>query len=185
MCIRDRGISGASTIVLEYVLDTPSLNLRYGVSLISVEQAKRNLEREINNYDLKVLSEAGRRIWNEKLGKISVTGGSEQDKTVFYTSLYRTYERMICISEDGKYYSAFDGKVHNDYGIPFYTDDWIWDTYRAVHPLRVIIEPKMETDMISSFIRMAEQMEQFWMPTFPEITGDTLSLIHISEPTRP
>ena len=80
---------------------------------------------------------------------------------------------MICISEDGKYYSAFDGKVHNDYGIPFYTDDWIWDTYRAVHPLRVIIEPKMETDMISSFIRMAEQMEQFWMPTFPEITGDT------------
>lgn len=79
----DRGISGASTIVLEYVLDTPSLNLRYGVSLISVEQAKRNLEREINNYDLKVLSEAGRRIWNEKLGKISVTGGSEQDKTVF------------------------------------------------------------------------------------------------------
>ena len=169
----DRGISGASTIVLEYVLDTPSLNLRYGVSLISVEQAKRNLEREINNYDLKVLSEAGRRIWNEKLGKISVTGGSEQDKTVFYTSLYRTYERMICISEDGKYYSAFDGKVHNDYGIPFYTDDWIWDTYRAVHPLRVIIEPKMETDMISSFIRMAEQMEQFWMPTFPEITGDT------------
>ena len=89
--------------------------------MISVEQAKRNLEREINNYDLKVLSEAGRRIWNEKLGKISVTGGSEQDKTVFYTSLYRTYERMICISEDGKYYSAFDGKVHNDYGIPFYT----------------------------------------------------------------
>ena len=76
--------------------------------MISVEQAKRNLESEINNYDLKVLSEAGRRIWNEKLGKISVTGGSEQDKTVFYTSLYRTYERMICISEDGKYYSAFD-----------------------------------------------------------------------------
>ena len=171
--LSDRGISGASTIVLEYVLDTPSLNLRYGVSLISVEQAKRNLEMEINNYDLKALSEAGRRIWNEKLGKISVTEGSEQDKTVFYTSLYRTYERMICISEDGKYYSAFDGKVHNDYGIPFYTDDWIWDTYRAVHPLRVIIEPKMETDMISSFIRMAEQMEQFWMPTFPEITGDT------------
>lgn len=80
---------------------------------------------------------------------------------------------MVCISEDNKFWSAFDNSVHNDSGVPFYTDDWIWDTYRACHPLRVLIEPKMETDMIRSFIRMAEQMDNFWMPTFPEITGDS------------
>jgi predicted alpha-1,2-mannosidase len=95
------------------------------------------------------------------------------DKAVFYTSLYRTYERPVNITEDGRYFSAFDGKVHDSNGIPFFTDDWIWDTYRAAHPLRVMIEPELETNVIRSYIRMAEQMEKPWMPTFPEITGDS------------
>lgn len=99
-------------------------------------------------------------------------GIDENAKAIFYTSLYRTYERMICLSEDNRYYSAFDNSIHKD-SVPFYTDDWIWDTYRAVHPLRVIIEPQMEADMIQSFIRMAQQMEHNWMPTFPEVTGDS------------
>ena len=79
---------------------------------------------------------------------------------------------MVCLTEGNRYYSAFDGEVHTD-TIPFYTDDWIWDTYRAVHPLRTIIEPKAEGNMINSFIRMAGQMENHWMPTFPEVTGDS------------
>ena len=95
------------------------------------------------------------------------------EKEIFYTSLYRTYERMINLSEDGKYYSAFDGKIHEDGGVPFYTDDWIWDTYRATHPLRILIEPQKELDMIRSYIRMAEQSDRRWMPTFPEAVSYT------------
>jgi predicted alpha-1,2-mannosidase len=79
----------------------------------------------------------------------------------------------VCISEGGRYFSAFDGKVHDDEGTPFYTDDWIWDTYRAAHPLRILIDPATETDVMRSFIRMAQQMPDPWMPTFPEITGDS------------
>ncbi|MDR1682620.1 MAG: glycoside hydrolase family 92 protein, partial [Candidatus Symbiothrix sp.] len=52
-------------------------------------------------------------------------------------------------------------------------DDWIWDTFRATHPLRVIIEPEMETDMIHSYIVMTRQMPRPWMPNFPEVTGDS------------
>ncbi|MGL5618849.1 MAG: glycoside hydrolase family 92 protein, partial [Tannerellaceae bacterium] len=106
------------------------------------------------------------------LDKIEVTG-NENDKTIFYTSLYRCFERPVNISEDGRYFSAFDGKIHEDNGTPFYTDDWIWDTYRATHPLRIIMTPQVERDMINSYLRMAEQMPNFWMPTFPEITGDS------------
>lgn len=146
--------------------------LKYGISFISVEQAKQNLEREIPDFDLEKVKEYGRKKWNESLSKINVTGGSENDKTVFYTSLYRTYERPVCISEDGKYFSAFDGEVHEDNGEPFYTDDWIWDTYRATHPLRILTEKEMELDIIRSFIKMAEQMDNLWMPTFPDVTGD-------------
>ena len=77
------------------------------------------------------------------------------------------------ISEDGRYFSAFDVWVHDDGGIPFYTDDWIWDSYRAAHPLRILIDTKKQSDIINSFLRMADQMENHWMPTFPEITGDS------------
>lgn len=150
-----------------------NVHLRYGVSFISEEQAQRNLRREIKDYDVKKLAETGRKIWNETLSKIKVEGGSEADKTLFYSSLYRTFERPICLSEDGRYYSAFDGQVHTDNGIPFYTDDWIWDTYRAAHPLRILIEAEKEEHIINSFLTMAEQMENFWMPTFPEVTGDS------------
>lgn len=160
-------------VVLKYPENTKQIKARYGVSFISVEQAKKNLQREIKDYDLQQVAKKGRGIWNATLAKIQVDGSDENAKTVFYTSLYRTYERMICISEDGNYFSAYDGKVHSDNGRPFYTDDWIWDTYRATHPLRVIIEPKMESDMINSYIVMTRQMEVPWMPNFPEVTGDS------------
>lgn len=160
-------------IVLNYGASTKKINLRYGISFISTEQARVNLKKEIENYDVNQLAQKGREIWNNTLSKIQVEGGSENEKTVFYTSLYRTYERMINISEDGRYYSAFDGKVHDDGGKPFYTDDWVWDTYRATHPLRVLIEPEMEKNMVQSYIRMAQQSPSGWMPTFPEVTGDS------------
>ncbi len=159
--------------VLKFADDTERIKVRYGISFISEEQAKKNLYREIAGFDKDTVEQRGRKIWNETLGKIQIKGGSEDDRIVFYTSLYRTYERPVCISEDGHYFSAFDGTVHGDNGVPFYTDDWIWDTYRATHPLRCLTEKEMELDIIRSFIRMAEQMDDFWMPTFPEITGDS------------
>lgn len=158
---------------LQYPAGTATVNLRYGISFISGEQAKRNLQREIKHYRLDEIAQEGKDEWNGELGKIAVSGTSSDHKTVFYTSLYRIYERMVCISEDGRYFSAYDGKVHHDEGTPFYVDDWIWDTYRAAHPLRLIIDTEKESHMINSFIRMAYQMDNHWMPTFPEIYGDT------------
>jgi predicted alpha-1,2-mannosidase len=160
-------------IVLKFGNKDSITRVRYGVSFISEDQARKNLEREIKNYDINSLVAEGRRIWNEALGKIKVQGGSDNDKAVFYTSLYRTFERPVCISEDGSYYSALDGKVHSDKGVQFFTDDWIWDTYRVAHPLRILIEPEKEEHILNSYIDMAGQMKNFWMPTFPEITGDS------------
>ena len=152
---------------------TTTVSLRYGISFISEEQAEKNLRRELKDYDIEKLAQTGREIWNEALGRIKVEGGTEDDKIVLYSSFYRTFERPICMSEDGRYFSAFDGKVHDDNGTPFYTDDWIWDTYRAAHPLRTLIDQKKEEDIITSYLLMAEQMGNMWMPTFPEVTGDT------------
>ena len=153
--------------------ETGRIYLRYGVSFIDEEQAKRNLYREMDGFDLQKVESEGKKIWNETLGRIKVSGTDEDAKTVFYTSLYRTYERMVCMNEDGRYYSPFDMKIHDSEDFDFYNDDWIWDTYRAAHPLRVILEPEKEADMLKSYIAMAEQMDEFWMPTFPELVGDT------------
>ncbi|MBD8347430.1 GH92 family glycosyl hydrolase [Dysgonomonas sp. HGC4] len=162
-----------ANVILYFGDKAQTLNLRYGISFISEEQARKNLEREQKDYDVKQLADKGRAIWNDMLGKIEVEGDKKTDKEVFYTSLYRCYERPVCISEDGRYYSAFDNSVHEDGGNPFYTDDWIWDTYRATHPLRVLINAKEEVDIINSYLAMAKQMGTNWMPTFPEITGDS------------
>lgn len=161
------------SVVLKFPADLEELNIRYGVSFIDVGQAEKNLKREIADYEVANVASVGREKWNRELGKISVEGDDEEALKVFYTSLYRCYERPICMSEDGRYYSAYDGKVHEDDGVSFYVDDWIWDTYRATHPLRILVDADVETDIINSFLLMAEQMGTGWMPTFPEVTGDT------------
>jgi len=161
-----------ASIILKFSKNSSVIRARYGISFIDSEQAARNLQREIKDYNVASLSEKGRNIWNEALNKIAVKGGSENDNVVLYTSLYRTYERPICISEDGRYYSPFDNETHNDNGTLFYTDDWIWDSYRAHHPLNVLIDSKKEEAIIHSLVEMAGQADNFWMPNFPSISGD-------------
>lgn len=162
-----------ASVAFRFPAGTRKVSLRYGISLIGETQASHNLAREQKGFNRLAVEKKGRKVWNETLGHIQVKGGSEDQKTVFYTSYYRTFERPVCLSEDGRYFSAFDGKIHNDDGVPFYTDDWIWDTYRAAHPLRALIFPTVEENIISSYLLMAEQMGTKWMPTFPEMTGDT------------
>ena len=159
-------------LVLNFGEGPQKLRLHYGISFIDKEQARLNMERELSGKTVAELQRQGREAWNEALGKIRIQGGTLNDRVVFYTSLYRCYERPVCISEDGLYFSAFDGQVHKDQGRPFYTDDWIWDSYRAQHPLRILLDPSQEEDIIQSFVRMAEQRDNFWMPTFPMVNRD-------------
>ena len=144
--------------------DTRSLDFRYGISFISVEQAKQNLQHEIPAWGLAKVKEAARRHAGTKaLGQIAVEGGTEAQRRVFYTALYRCFERMVNITEDGRYYSGFDHQVHED-ARPFYVDNWLWDTYRALEPLQTLLNPEMEADKIQSYVRMYQQSGI--MPTF-------------------
>ncbi len=145
------------------------LEFRYGVSFISIEQAKKNLEEEIPAWNFEGIRRIARDRWNDALGQIQVEGGTLDQKKVFYTALYRCYERMVNISEDGQYYSAFDRQVHRDRR-PFYVDAWLWDMYRALQPLQTILNPDMEADQVQSYVRMYKQSG--WMPEFVELWGN-------------
>lgn len=157
-------------VVAAFAPSAKTVRLRYGISYISVEQAKRNLLSEIKDFDLERLATGARAEWNAALGKVEVDGGTEDERAVFYTALYRCHERMVCISEDGRYFSAWDGKVHDDDGVPFWTDDWVWDTYHALHPLNILFNPGVQSEKLASTIRAGEQSG--WVPTFPTIFGD-------------
>lgn len=146
-----------------------ALEFRYGISFISIEQAKRNLAEEIPAWGFKKIKANARSAWNKKLGQIEVTGGTPDQRRVFYTSLYRCYERMVNISEDGRYFSAFDHQVHQD-NRPFYVDNWLWDTYRALEPLQTLLNPEMEADKLQSYVRMYQQSG--WMPEFAVLWGN-------------
>jgi predicted alpha-1,2-mannosidase len=145
------------------------LEFRYGISFISVEQARNNLRKEISAWNFQNTEMAARARWNEVLGQVQVEGGTPEQRRVFYTSLYRCYERMVNISEDGQYYSAFDHQVHHD-PRPFYVDDWLWDTYRALEPLQTLLNPEMEADKLQSYVRMYQQSG--WLPCFAVLWGN-------------
>jgi predicted alpha-1,2-mannosidase len=146
------------------------IKIRYGLSYISTEQARKNLLFDISGWDLDEMSDNAREKWNSVLSGIEIEGGSENQRRVFYTSLYRCFERMVDITEDGQYFSIWSNRVEPSNDTAFYTDDWVWDTHLALHPLQVILNPDKQDEKLSSYIRMARQSG--WMPTFPTISGD-------------
>jgi len=150
-----------------------SVLVRYAVSYISPEQAKINFDKELTNVTFDDLTRSGKKAWGKVINQIKVKGGTEAQKRTFYTSLYRTYERMVNINEGGKYFSGYDNKVHES-NRPFFVDDWTWDTYRAQHPLRTILDPQMENDILNSYTLMYEQSG--WMPTFPQVHGNHMCM---------
>lgn len=145
------------------------IDFKYAISFISVEHAKSNLEKEIAAWDFDSLKDQGKLAWDKVLNQIKVKGGSDAQKRVLFTSLYRTYERMVNVNEYGKNYSAYDHKVHEN-NRDFYVDDWAWDTYITSHPLRMILDPKIEADMLQSYVDMYKQYG--WMPQFPLLYQD-------------
>lgn len=148
---------------------SPTVRVRYGISYIDADQARANLEAEIPGWDLDAVSEAARSAWTAALGKIRVEGGTAPHRRLFYTSLYRCYERMVDIEEYGRYYSAFDHSVHTT-ARPFYTDNWIWDTHISLEPLHTLLNPEMEQDKLQSYVEMYRQSGT--VPSFAVIWGD-------------
>jgi len=162
------------------VTDSPTaagevIEVRVGLSYMSTEQARRNLQREIPSWTFDKVKGETRAIWNEALGGINVQGGTERQRTIFYTALWRSLGRMTDITEDGRYFSGYDHAVHNAEGHDFYIDDGLWDTYRSLHPLQLLLEPQRQQDMIRSYIRMYEQSG--WMPSFPSAAGEQAVMI--------
>ena len=161
-----------SRLALYFPEAAGEVKMRYAVSYISDAQAAANLKAELGDFDIDRFAAAARAAWNAKLSLVRVEGGSDDEKAVFYTSLYRCFERMVDITEGGRCI-GWDKKVHEvPAGSRRYTDDWIWDTFRAHHPLMALLQPKEEGDKLASYVAMANENPEKWLPTFPAVGGD-------------
>ncbi len=134
--------------------DKESILIKVGISAVSCEGARKNLQAEVPEWNFDETVAQASNVWNKELGRIEVTGGTKNDQTLFYTSMYR-----ICISPnlfmdvDGKYRGT-DHQIHEAQGFNNYTVFSLWDTFRAFHPLFTIIDQKRTTDFIRTLLQI-------------------------------
>jgi len=145
----------------------PVFELYAAMSYISHDKAAEIFRRELAGRDFASVSAASKAVWNELLGRVEVRGGSEDRKTAYYTALYRSFGKMFDYGEYGSYYSGYDGQVHEG---EFYTTDQLWDSFRCMHPLQLLLEPERHAAMLGSYVDMYRQSGA--MPSFPSPDGD-------------
>jgi predicted alpha-1,2-mannosidase len=171
------GVGGTTITLVADQMTKPGeqIEVRVGISYISVEQAHKNLDEEISKQSFEQVKAKTRAVWNKVLSQATITGGTEKQKTIFYTAMYHALGRMTDITEDGRYYSGFDHQIHDAGGHDFYVDDGLWDTYRSEHPLQLLLDARGQQDIVRSYLRMYEQSG--WLPSFPGLTGDRAVMI--------
>ncbi|HZR18754.1 MAG TPA: GH92 family glycosyl hydrolase [Verrucomicrobiae bacterium] len=158
---RGQGGSGGLGIMVDPSPDQArQVGIRIGISSISLDQACQNLHREIPAWDFNRAQAHARTTWNRALGKIRVKGGTEDQRTIFYTSLYRVLTSVSDVTEDGKYYGSFDQQVHAADGHGFYpigAGAAMWGNYRSLEPLHLLLDPQEQVDLVRSFLTLYER----------------------------
>ena len=142
--------------------DKEEILIKVGISYVSVEGAKKNLEKELNHWDFDQVRSEARSDWNDELLRVDVRDQSDDKKQIFYTAVYHSLlSQQISQDVDGRYY-GMDGSIDRAEKGNFYPSFSCWDTYRTEHPLLTIIQPEHINDMIQSIV--AKTKAYGWLP---------------------
>lgn len=152
--------------------------VRMGTSFVDVAGAEANLAAEIPHGDFDRVRAGLETMWNDDLGRIEVEGGDPDALVMFYGALYRASLLPRVINDADGRYKAFGGSGETltvPVGHAMYDDFSMWDTYRALHPLKVITHPSMTADMMQSLV--AKGVQGGWLPIFPCWNSYTAAMI--------
>lgn len=154
---------------------TETVEVKIGVSYVSIENARENLEKETGNKSFDAVCKETYNEWNELLSKIKVEGGTTEDKTVFYTALYHTLIHPNTLNDfNGEYPEIKTGKIGKTDGTR-YTVFSLWDTYRNVHQLMSLVYPQQQLDMVKSMLDMYD--ENGWLPKWELNSTETFTMV--------
>ncbi len=130
---------------------------KIGMSAVSVEGARKNLEAEQKGFDLEKLKNDAKAAWNKELSKIEIESKDEHIMRTFYSALYHCMIAPNVYQDvDGKYHGR-DFEIHETKDFTYYTVFSLWDTYRALHPLLTLIDKKRTSDFVNTFNKEFEE----------------------------
>ncbi|MCH5329752.1 MAG: GH92 family glycosyl hydrolase [Alistipes sp.] len=151
------------------------IEVRMGISYVSAENARLNLETEQGDASFDDLRSAARSQWNETLGRIRIFGGSDRQQEVFYTALYHTLIHPSLLNDVNGEYPLMERS--GETGVADgerYTVFSLWDTYRNLHQLMTLVYPEKQTDMLRSMVAMYR--EWGWLPKWELYGRETFTM---------
>lgn len=138
------------------------LEVQIGVSFVSTANAWENLEKEQQGFDFEKVCKDARQEWEKTLSVVTVEGGSEAQKKIFYTALYHSQIHPNVLQDVNGEYPKMESAENGVTSGNRYTVYSLWDTYRNVHQLETLLYPDRQLDMVRSMIDMYR--EWGWMP---------------------
>ncbi|HEU5059643.1 MAG TPA: GH92 family glycosyl hydrolase [Kofleriaceae bacterium] len=156
---------------LAFAPSAAPVEVQVGLSFVSAAAARANREAEMPGWDFEATRAAVEGEWRQLLGRVRVEGGSEAERRMFYSALYRAFLMPTVASDvDGGYrFGAGEPAVAS--GFRFMTDMSLWDTYRTLHPLYDLVAPEVAADAVGSLVAMAGALGFF--PKWPIATGES------------
>lgn len=127
---------------------------KVGISSVSIEGAKKNLEAENKTWDFDQVKKDAEKLWAKHLAKIDVEGGTEKERKIFYTGLYHSAMAPVTLNDVDGNYRGVDHKIHKVAGFTRYTVWSLWDIFRAQMPLYTIIDPSRMNEYIETFLEI-------------------------------
>ena len=151
-----------------------TIEVSIGVSFVSIENARENLEAEQAGRTFDDLRQAARAAWRNDLSRILVEGGTDDQRTVLYTALYHFLIHPNILNDvNGEYPAMESNEIHTTQGRR-YTVFSLWDTYRNVHQLMTLLFPDRQLDMVRTMIDMYR--EHGWLPKWELYGRETLTM---------
>ncbi len=164
-----------SGIIYKYFNDEPTtIHIKLGASFVSTANAKENLDAEQSGFEFDKVKSQALASWQSEFDKIQVVGGSDDEKTVFYTALYHSLLMPLTFSDVNGEYIKHGSKEVGKADYTRYTAYSLWDTYRTTHPLFTLAYPEKQLDMVKTMIDMAS--ESGWLPKW-EIFGTETNIM--------
>ena len=145
-----------------------------GVSFVSIDNARQNLEAEQSGKSFEELHTAARQAWNDDLSRVLVEGGTEEQRRVFYTALYHFLIHPNTLQDVNGQYPVMEGDEIRTVRGNRYTVFSLWDTYRNVHQLMTLLFPDRQLDMVRTMIDMYR--EHGWLPKWELYGRETLTM---------
>lgn len=153
------------------------IKVKFALSPVSTTGALANMRAEIPHWDFERTKREGQAAWNRELGKIAVTMLDESETTNFYTAMYHAFiSPTVYMDLDGQY-KGLDQNVHTAKGFTNYTTFSLWDTYRALHPLFNIVQPKRNRDMVESMLAHYDQSAEHMLPVWSHYANENWCMI--------